>query len=511
MSDHEEEGAGVVNRALVTVRPLPVEQAIHWKPLRDAHYIVASLQPADGGRRKIVIRQGVLASVQALVRARPGRRVAGILVGRFYRCPITGVDYEVIESVIDHSRAGTDDLVSAIGQELQAVKQHKVAQSVGWYCSAPTLGPRLTGDLAAVHRSLFQNPWQTALVVTREASDGAFFLYDDAAARWFYAPFYELSDHAPAPEEPKPTCIAWPQYLTVDNIVAVDLDVLIPIADRSVTPRTTVPDEGAHEPPPPEAPAPPIEPVPPSYGGLLAQMDLMSAEERRLTPDARPDTKSEPAPDIPAEIHVEHGADAIRRARPEKAPLGRERDAGLRKPGRRTQDTHGATTRNDTERFIEAARREGFVVAATFASVAEAKRAETLWVLADPDAGILLTVATTSTKVLDAILHYNLHTDEMGLMRTPFPEHRDLASRTIYLRETCLDGFPEKCRALRERTVEREWRVSPIIYFLTPSEWQSLTVTPAHPQQPAHQVQMLNHERVSALPEAIRHQFGLKA
>ena len=33
----------------VTRRPMPVEQSILWKPLRDSHYVVASLQPADSG------------------------------------------------------------------------------------------------------------------------------------------------------------------------------------------------------------------------------------------------------------------------------------------------------------------------------------------------------------------------------------------------------------------------------------------------------------------------------
>ena len=527
-----EKGAVAVNSTLVTTRPMPVEQAIHWKPLRDPHYILASLQPADGGRRKIVIRQQVLAHVQTLVRGRGGRRVAGLLVGRFYRCPITSSDYQVIESHIDRSDAGTDDVVSTIGQALDAAKQHEGSQVLGWYCSTPSLGAKLSDAPAAVHRSYFRDPWQTTLVVTGGGSDGAFFLYDDAAARWFYAPFYELPDHARAPEEPKPTCITWPQYMTVDNVVAVHVDepmsndpIFTPAAsdtsattprdDGSVALSTPLQDEEAHEPPPPEPPVPPFEPVPPSLGGLLAQTDLMSADERRLTPEAQPDTKTDPPPDIAAGISVERGADAIRRVPAEETPKTDERrqwSAGPRKAARRTGDIGGTAKGNDAELFIETARSEGFIVAATFASVAKARRSEAVWVLADADAGILLTVAATSTQVLDATLHYNLRTTEEGLRRIPFPKHRDLASRTVYLRETCLDMFPEKCRALRERSdLEREWKVSPIIYFLTPSEWQSFTLSPADPEQCAYRIQMLNHERVSALPEAIRHQFGLKA
>ena len=60
-----------------TNRPMPAEQAIHWKPLRAAHYIMASLQSADGGRRTLVVRQEVLARAQRFAAAAHARRVQG--------------------------------------------------------------------------------------------------------------------------------------------------------------------------------------------------------------------------------------------------------------------------------------------------------------------------------------------------------------------------------------------------------------------------------------------------
>ena len=83
-------------RAHVARQPMPVEQSILWKPLRDPHYVVASLQIGDGGRRKVFVRQRVLARVESLVRSH-GRRTFGILLGRLYQCSTSGVEYIVIE------------------------------------------------------------------------------------------------------------------------------------------------------------------------------------------------------------------------------------------------------------------------------------------------------------------------------------------------------------------------------------------------------------------------------
>jgi hypothetical protein len=49
------------------------------------------------------------------------------------------------------------------------------------------------------------------------------------------------------------------------------------------------------------------------------------------------------------------------------------------------------------------------------------KIAESLWILNEPFSGMLLAVAAADDEVTDATLHYNLHTDDAGLLRTPFP------------------------------------------------------------------------------------------
>ena len=61
---------GVLSRKAGRVRrqARPVGISILWKPLRDPHYVVASLQPGGGGLRQIFARQSALSELQALAR-----------------------------------------------------------------------------------------------------------------------------------------------------------------------------------------------------------------------------------------------------------------------------------------------------------------------------------------------------------------------------------------------------------------------------------------------------------
>jgi len=104
------------------------------------------------------------------------------------------------------------------------------------------------------------------------------------------------------------------------------------------------------------------------------------------------------------------------------------------------------------------ASREGFVL------IANAKRSgrSELWVLEDPETGMLLTVVTSDLSVRESILHYNLRTEDDSLLEATAPEHRDLESRTIYGREPCLHDLRARCRRLRATgALERDWKVTP--------------------------------------------------
>src|SRR5512147_1963154 len=88
---------------------MPVAMSIQWKPLRDSHYIIASLQPAGGGLRNIFVRQSTLREVQALARRDHERPVVGLLLGERLDCSLTLTPYVLIESHIEVALVSLDE------------------------------------------------------------------------------------------------------------------------------------------------------------------------------------------------------------------------------------------------------------------------------------------------------------------------------------------------------------------------------------------------------------------
>ncbi|HEX6052728.1 MAG TPA: hypothetical protein VFZ21_25860 [Gemmatimonadaceae bacterium] len=202
---------------------MPVGMSIQWKPLRDSHYIVASLQPGGGGLRQIFVSQSALREIQDVVRGDPAQSVVGLLLGERFECSLTLTPYMRIESHAGvaaaslHERAVSDairTLRSKVG-----VGQREAPEVLGWYCSSPSADPAVSRAHASVHASAFEERWQTVLIVGDGGNAGAFFLYDGSETRWFQAPFYEMPDPKASTRAPKPTCIAWPAYVTTASVV----------------------------------------------------------------------------------------------------------------------------------------------------------------------------------------------------------------------------------------------------------------------------------------------------
>jgi hypothetical protein len=513
----------------VTRRPLPVEQSILWKPLRDSHYVVASLQPADGGRRKIFVRQQVLRRVEVLVEAQ-GRRAFGLLLGRFYQCPVTGSDYLVIESVAEQSPVDDEtEIAAAVAKTLAERPTDKRADVLGWYRCAPAVEPKPSLSTAAVHTSLFRQPWQTTLVVGdgNHTPSGAFFLHDTVNSRWFYAPFYELAEHLPAADQPKPTLVSWPQYTTVDNTAPVAREPTSAAELADVRPKRRFEWPGIWRAPGNEngghlrrslgiADVPPVASSPDRVAPTWAPTPTRQSVEPTIT-DAppltdRPATRrvhsfaAAPKPDreIPITRLADESVDQL------STIDDRDQIKAVPSNGRRVRDDDDTTMGDAPGRYIDLARSEGFFIAGRFDTRSESSSAETLWILNEPYSGLLLAVVTTDTEIVDATLHYNLQTDDAGLLRVPFPEHRDPESKTIYVRETCVDSLRARCHRLRAtNALLKEWKVTPRISLLTPGEWESVPMGDARMDRGGDAINDINKARIAELPEGVRSQFHI--
>ena len=506
-------------REHVARQPMPLQRAIHWRPLRDPHYVLAALRRDYDGPGDIFIQQRVLARIEGLARAAQHRDVLGLLVGRRYQCSSTGARYTVIEAMSEHAEPVTheDFIATAIANELVRLRLPATQHVVGWYSSTAALTGQPPAHVAAVHAAHFNAASQVALVVANASSPpaGALFAYDRSGARYFHVPFYELTAAATASGQPKPTCISWPQYMTSEPVASVaiagatDNTSSISIANRSTTPRRSIwgslrsltnagnsHGNGRSMSSPSQA-----------ANGANGTADTVgrdtggsrNGDGRHLgTPgrNAKPNRKADPAVF----------------ARKPSVEAGREDRNPASPDVRRVSDSEDTAVGDTLDRFLELAQSEGFFIAARFDSETDAgaNTNETLWVLNEPFSGLLLTVVGCQAEVLDATLHYNLHAADAELLQRTFPEHRDLDTQTIYERESCVQALRARCWRLRAtNALQRTWLVPASIYFLTPAEWQSVTDRYGDPRAGAEAIQVLNAGRVGLLPSAVQSQFCL--
>jgi hypothetical protein len=497
---------------------MPVERAIHWKPVRDPHYVLATLRTDRGGPLETFIHQRVLARVEQLARATQHRFVAGLLLGQHRVCSGTGASYLIIDSMVEHAEAVSDEALfaSVIADALAHCSMPDRRRVFGWYSTTPVLGARPSAHVAAVHAAHFRDPWQTALVVADASGPraGALFAYDPAASRFYQLPFYELASSASKYGEPKPTCIEWPQYITVEPVVH------------------EVPPEPSGQASPERVSPPPVRASKHSLWNSFRSFvaGRGASTEQRRTPAPMNSTNGNPprapasAGGQPTRNRTVFSTSRPNRSEPRPAtmPPARPKSTPLIEPHtdapdgelpilRRVSDADDTGFGEARDRYLELARSEGFFVATKFDSQVDGDDGpETLWLLTEPFSGLLLTVVSGQSNVMDATLHYNLHIDDPALLERVFREHRDLDSQTIYMRESCVELLRARCRRLRTtNALERSWRVAPVVYFVTPAEWQSITDTYADARDGAEAVRVLNEGRIGVLSSAVRDQFRL--
>jgi hypothetical protein len=475
---------------------MPTDNSVHWKPLRDPHYVLASLQ--TGGCQPIFAEQKVLVRIQDLVRSTLGRHSLGLLLGDRYDCPITMSTYMVIHSLAEYAEPVRDGdaVADAVAALLAQATADRSTGVLGWYCSNRSQDGRLPDRLAAVYKASFPHASEATLVLGEGASSGAFFLWDSAGSRWYHAPFYEVTEQKPGENRTKPTCIAWPEYMTTDSVVPLSL---------------------LHSPPAAPAYANEVSTRRPSLWHLLV---ASSEEAPRSTTNSTPPSVTEPMARVVSPVgarppaSTEHDEqsrptlrDAVTRSSKHVTHTDVTRTTGAIK---HAIDDSADTSASDTpSRYIDVARFEGFFVAATFDSQSPSKD-ETLWVLNEPYSGFLLTVVTDASRVLDASLHYNVHTRDAVLLEAAFPEHRDLASGTVYIRESSVDELRARCRRLRAtNALQREWRVTPTVSLVTPTEWELGIDDDTGTADAPSTIETLSQQRIGSLPEPVRRQFRL--
>jgi proteasome lid subunit RPN8/RPN11 len=205
--------------SVLTLRkPIPLARAVRWVP--------AGLftPPRTLDDLALFITQSALREVMRHLRSNPEQELLGFLLGELYECPETGARYVVVNSAVrtGHAIAESDRILIPeeewLGVQLEVRRRR--TQLVGWYHSAPFVGPHPARADLDTHRALFTEPWQCGLVIATsgEAPTGAFFrsLMGERTGGGVLIPFYELpDDDEPIPADGrKRTLIDWVNYET---------------------------------------------------------------------------------------------------------------------------------------------------------------------------------------------------------------------------------------------------------------------------------------------------------
>jgi len=133
-------------------------------------------------------------------------------------------------------------------------------------------------------------------------------------------------------------------------------------------------------------------------------------------------------------------------------------------PPRAADDGEDTTGSDQPYRYLALARREGFQVSSNLERTG-ADGAETVWLLSEAEFGLQITLVTSDLAVVEATLHYNIRIKDDAVLRATSPAHRHLDSRTIYVRESCVESLRARCRRLRATgALQRDWKVTPDIY-----------------------------------------------
>ena len=394
------------------------------------------------------------------------------------------MNYLTIDSVGDHAELRGDTPATAFRSVLESSLGRTTTGIMGWFYLAPmgeTMPRGFGEDVAAAAANVLQ-PWQTTLVMTAgtRGADGAFLLWDSIESHAFRAPFYELLDgRAMKPNAPKLTQVVWPSYATSDLVAPA------PLGDGNLS-------EVAR------ADTPPAPAQPPSrwafWRGRGAPAPLHTNDRKDESAPAR----SQPPPPTGRPAQHQAATDTTR----EQGPPASQPESDID-----YVDYADTTEGNRIERYIAIARKDGFWVAAKFNAEASPGERETLWVLQDPYAGLLLTVTANDTRVLEASLHYNVHVNDPEALQSTFSEHRNDEAQVIYVRESAIDQLRARSeRARATGQLQREWKVTPTIYFVTPNEWDAV----ASGDAPGPAIDALNRHRIAAIADSITSRFGLR-
>ena len=193
--------------------------AIAWTPTEDTYYELARLLRGATGATPLYLAQAAILEFEAHLRVSSSALPFGLLAGEVCLCPQTQLEYLLIDTVARARIMLTeDDPYAQLAAELKSlaaeqVKHRKLA--IGWYLGGMSEDLTLDSDVTKLHRELFPERWQVALVRGESSGTqrGAFLRFETLWDRWYSIPFFEfISERGGRNNRERRTALRWANY-----------------------------------------------------------------------------------------------------------------------------------------------------------------------------------------------------------------------------------------------------------------------------------------------------------
>lgn len=214
-----------------SVRPASrkLGRALPWEPTHDVYFRFADLLATTQSMPPLYIEQATLLTIERRLREGDVPLPFGVLAGNRYIEPRFNREYLVIDEVIPaHIEPTAPSMTDALAKELRevsAIAEQRGRIAIGWYLGGADVLEPVAREDAALHSSIFPEPWQVMLV--RDNVDaprhGAFIRIEPSDHRPYASRFFELiPDSVFVNERETRTALRWENYETTEPVIHID-------------------------------------------------------------------------------------------------------------------------------------------------------------------------------------------------------------------------------------------------------------------------------------------------
>jgi hypothetical protein len=202
--------------------------AIAWAPTQNSQNELARRLGSAIGATPLYLTQSAILELEAHLRESSSPLPFGLLAGDVCLCPHTQVEYLLIDTVTRARIELTDDDPYAqLSEELRSLISEQAKHqrlAIGWYLGGLADDLTLDSEATDVHRELFPERWQIALLhgELSGAERGALVRFERTGNYWYSIPFFEEWNGAGRTKGERHTALRWANYRADEPTLPLD-------------------------------------------------------------------------------------------------------------------------------------------------------------------------------------------------------------------------------------------------------------------------------------------------